>query len=72
MLAALENRAAVVNLLLRRGADGAKTTTQAAHGIAAGSTALELARTFADDDADFAETLAALQRRGGSCACRIC
>ena len=55
--------AGVAKLLLKRGADGTKRTTQAADGLAAGSTALDIARTRAGSNPDFAETLAVLRKR---------
>ena len=44
MHAAVGNHAGVAKVLLERGADGTKTTTQAVHGVVAGSTALDMVR----------------------------
>jgi len=63
MYAVTGNHAGVVKLLLKRGADGAKTTTLAVHGHDAASTALDIARLHADSDHDYAETLEVLHRR---------
>ena len=63
MYAAMSSHASVAKLLLKRGADGAKTTTETAKEIDAGSTALEIARLRADHGPDFAETFAVLRRR---------
>jgi len=63
MFAAMGNRAALVKLLHKRGADGTNTTTQAAHEIDAESTALDIARRCAARDPGFAETFAALRKR---------
>jgi len=57
MFAAEANHAGVAKLLLERGADGTKTTSQACAGIAAGSTALDIARQRAGRNRDFAKTL---------------
>jgi len=54
----------VAKLLLKRGADGTKRTTQAAGGHAAGSSALGMARLCADSgDPDYAETFTVLRKR---------
>ena len=63
MYAARGNHAAVVKMLLERRADGTKTTTRRASGIDAGSTALDVARLYADSDPDFGETFAVLHKR---------
>jgi len=65
MYAADGNHAGVVKLLLKRGADGAMTTTQTSEGVAAGSTALDIARLLCVDDnnIEFAETMEVLRRR---------
>jgi hypothetical protein len=63
MYAAIGNRASLAKLLHRRGADGSKTTTWATGGIHAGSTALDIARSRATRDPDYAETFAALRKR---------
>jgi len=57
------DNAGVVKLLLKRGADGTMTTTQAARGMEAGSTALDIARLCADSNPRYAETLAVLRLR---------
>jgi ankyrin repeat protein len=59
MIATVKNDAGIVKLLLKQGADGTRGTTHAALGLHAGSTALDIARSLTDDNADFAETLAA-------------
>ena len=61
MFAAEGNHAGVAKLLLERGADGTKTTIQATAWIAAGSTAIDIARTRAEGNPDYAETLAVLR-----------
>ena len=48
MYAAMKNNTAIVKMLLKRGADGTKASTQAWMGIAAGSTALDIARIQVD------------------------
>jgi hypothetical protein len=53
----------VIKLLLKRGADGTKRTAQAVGGLAAGSTALAMARLFADSDPDSVETFTSLRER---------
>ena len=60
MYAVMANRAGLVKLLHKRGADGTNTTTRVARGHDAGSTALDLARSRADSDP---ETFAALRKR---------
>ena len=60
LFAAAGNHAAVVKLLLTRGADGTKTTTVTVGKIDAGSTALDIARRGASGE-DFTETLAVLR-----------
>lgn len=62
MEATLENCPGVVKLLLKRGADGTKTT-RAALGHDAGLTALDMARIGAEDHPEYAETLAVLRMR---------
>jgi hypothetical protein len=77
MHVAQRNQAGVVELLLKRGADGTKTNTarSMSHGLMrsltssvetipavdAGSTALDIAHSRADSDPDFAETFAVLR-----------
>ena len=76
MCAAVANLTGVVKLLLERGADGTNTTTARSPpailswsatsmmtipSVAAGSTALDIARTRFDASADCAETLAVLR-----------
>jgi hypothetical protein len=63
MYAAVGNHAGVAKMLHKLGAEGTKTTTRAAYGICAGSTALDIARTCAACDLRFAETFAALRKR---------
>jgi len=63
MYAVEANNAGVVKMLLKRGADGAKTTSRAAHVYDAGSTALDMARSRANDNPDCAETFALLRKR---------
>ena len=63
MYAVDANNAGVAKLLLERGADGGKTTNRDTLGYAAGSTALDIARKRANNNADNAETLAVLRRR---------
>ena len=63
MYAVEENHADVAKLLLKRGADGAKTTTEGVDGIGAGATALDIARLHDDNSNDCAETFAMLRRR---------
>jgi ankyrin repeat protein len=53
----------VAKLLLKRGAEGTKRTTLAADGLAAGSTALDIARTCVGGNPDSAETLEVLRKR---------
>ena len=68
MHAVVGNNAGVVEMLLERGADGTKTTTQAARGMVAGSTALDIARICANSKPGYAETLAVIRLR----CCRTC
>jgi hypothetical protein len=63
MYAAAGNRADVAKMLIKRGADGTKLTTQVVHRHATGSTALDIARLCAGQNPDFAETFAVLRRR---------
>jgi len=64
MYAVNRNNAGVAKVLLKRGADGTKrTSTQAAHGHAAGSTALDIARTRAGSNPACAETFTVLRKR---------
>jgi hypothetical protein len=70
MYAVTGGQAAIVKLLHKRGADGTKTTTQSAHDIDAGSTALDIARGLADSYPRYAETFAALRKRC-CCACGV-
>ena len=57
------NHAGLAKLLLKRGADGTKTTTETFEGIDAGSTALDIARLHDDKYSDCAETFAVLSKR---------
>jgi hypothetical protein len=57
------NRAGVTKLLLKLGADGTKRTTDAAHGLTAGYTALDIARTRAGNNHACAEIFAVLRKR---------
>jgi len=61
MFAADANHAGVVTLLLKRGADGTKTTTPASRWDDTWYTALDMARLKAVSDPGFAETLAVLR-----------
>jgi hypothetical protein len=63
MYAVAGNHAAVAKMLLKRGADGTKLTALAAHGYAAGSTALDIARRYNDNDTGAADTFALLRKR---------
>jgi len=67
MYAVADNHAGVAKLLLKRGADGTKTTIEVFEGIDswidAGSTALGIARLHADHDPDCTETFEVLRRR---------
>ena len=62
------NNAGVAKLLLKCGAEGTKHTTHAACGLAAGSTALDIARLFANRFPDSAETFVVLRKR----CCNTC
>jgi hypothetical protein len=55
--------AGVVKLLLKRGADGTRRTTQAAHGLDKGSTALHMARLCAGGNPDCVEIFTVLRKR---------
>jgi hypothetical protein len=68
MFAVEGNNAGAAKVLLKRGAGGTKHTTQAAHGLAAGSTALDLARHCTGHNPDYAETLEVLRKR----CCNTC
>jgi hypothetical protein len=68
MYAAMGNNPSVAKLLLKRGADGTKTSSRATDGHAAGSTALDLARPCDDNDTGSADTLAVLCKR----CCNTC
>ena len=61
MFAASGNHAAIVKLLLQRGADSTQTTTETARTVDAGSTAVDIARLRSNHGADFAATLAVLR-----------
>ena len=63
MYAADGNRAGLVKMLHKCGADGTMTTTRAAFDIHAGSTALDIARSLAARDPGFTDTFAALRKR---------
>jgi len=68
MYAVDANNAGVAKLLLERGADGTKRTTQAANELPAGSSALDIARRYADQlpdeaDEDTVETFTVLRKR---------
>jgi len=69
IFATVANHAAVVELLLERGADGtSKTTTHTAVGIDVGSTALDIARIRASVNASCAKTFEVLRMR----CCSMC
>ena len=57
------NRADVAMLLIKRGADGAKTTTEAFEEVDVGATALDIARHQDDNNSDCTETFALLRKR---------
>ena len=70
MIATMSNNASVVMLLLERGADGTKRELGEPDALVPGSTALDIARTYASNGdektlrlgrGDFAETLAVLR-----------
>ena len=63
MYAVSGNKAGVAKLLLKRGANVTMRTTHAVDGHPAGSTALDMARSFADSEADFAQTFTVLRKR---------
>jgi len=69
MYAASGNNAGVVKLLLQRRANGTKRTTQAVGGLAAGSTALDIARLCVDESIDCVETFTLLRKR---CCSKCC
>ena len=68
MYAVDQNHAGLAKLLLKRGADGTKTSSEAFEGIDAGSIALGIARFHAGHDADCTETFEVLRRR----CCSMC
>jgi len=66
MCAVAANHAGVVKLLLKQGADGTKITIWSPtilRNDTPGSTAIDLARMYANNDPGYAETLAVIRRR---------
>jgi len=68
MYAAMGDSPSAAKLLLKQGADGTFTSSRVTYRYAAGSTALDIARRYADNDAGSADTLAVLRKR----CCRTC